>query len=257
MKNKLKNTAWFLIQACVVLVFVVFARASYLKQFELPNAKDMRSVDNVNQASPLYDAALASRKSAVKVISLSPVDYSFSTGSGTYVTYKDRYFILTVAHGINPECSLIKVLGAAGNGQYVECKKVIEINPYVDYSIIEVDEIKGLTPINLAKQQLTKAEWTDSTAALSNVIYTGYPNDMGVLTFAGTIAAYGSDDQIYMHSYAWSGASGSGVFNEQGQLIGYIMALLVGETNYGPDVLEDIVIVVPLFNINWSVITHR
>tara|TARA_R100000008_G_scaffold83729_1_gene69552 strand:- start:559 stop:1332 length:774 start_codon:yes stop_codon:yes gene_type:complete len=257
MRRILKKTAHFLLQTAVLGGLVFFAHASYLKQYQVPDPSQMRAVDNISETHPMAAAALVSRKSAVKVVSLSPVDYSFTSGSGTYVTYRDRYFVVTVAHGMNPECGLIKVLGAASNGEYTDCKKVIEINPYVDYAIIEVDKIKGLTAVDIAKQVPTTVEWVDSVAALSPLVYTGYPNDIGVLTFEGTVAAYSNDDQIYMHSYAWSGASGSGVFNKNGQLVGYIMALLVGETNYGPDVLEDIVIVVPLFNINWSIISHR
>ena len=257
MKKTLKKIAHLLLQSAAVAAMSFLAYNSYLKQYEIPDASEMRAAQNINQSSPMKEAALLSRQSAVKVLSLSPLDYSLSSSSGTYVTYRGRYFIVTVAHGINPECDLIKVLGASGDGEYIDCKKVVEINPYVDYSLIEVEEIHGLVAIDIANQIPTTVEWVETTAALNKLVYTGYPNDIGVLTFEGTVAAYSNQDQIYMHSYAWSGASGSGVFNQNGQLIGYIMALLVGETEYGPDVLEDIVIVVPLFNINWSIISHR
>ena len=57
-----------------------------------------------------------------------------------------------------------------------------------------------------------------------------------------------------MHSFAWGGASGSGVFGANGEFVGYILAIDIGETSYGIDVLEDIVIVVPAFKIDWATI---
>ena len=57
---------------------------------------------------------------------------------------------------------------------------------------------------------------------------------------------------IFLHSYAWPGSSGSGVFSHNGNMIGIIIALNVGITAAGYDVLEDLVIVTPLFMIDWD-----
>ena len=65
---------------------------------------------------------------------------------------------------------------------------------------------------------------------------------------------YADGDFVYMHSFAWGGASGSGVFALDGKLVGYLLAIDVGETVHGVDVLEDIVVVVPTFKIDWSLI---
>jgi len=43
-----------------------------------------------------------------------------------------------------------------------------------------------------------------------------------------------------------------GVFNERGKLIGYILALDVGVSEYGVDILEDIVVIVPTHHVDWS-----
>ena len=40
-------------------------------------------------------------------------------------------------------------------------------------------------------------------------------------------------------------------FSADGHLIGYIMALEVGETYFGRQVLENFVWVIPLFKVNW------
>ena len=73
-----------------------------------------------------------------------------------------------------------------------------------------------------------------------------------VQTLDGKIVGFNDNEDMFIHSYAWPGASGSGVFNEDGKLIGYIMAISLGFTEYGISVLEDIVIVVPLFKIDWD-----
>jgi len=63
---------------------------------------------------------------------------------------------------------------------------------------------------------------------------------------------YADGDYVYMNSFAWGGASGSGVFTAKGQFVGYVLAIDIGQTDYGVDVLEDIVIVVPAFKIDWA-----
>ena len=87
---------------------------------------------------------------------------------------------------------------------------------------------------------------------LTRVYHTGYPNNMGPLTFDGTIVGYSDENYMYINSYAWSGSSGSGVFNERGKLIGYVLALDVGVSEYGVHILEDIVVVVPTSAVDWT-----
>ena len=59
-----------------------------------------------------------------------------------------------------------------------------------------------------------------------------------------------------MFSHAYGGASGSGVFSASGKYIGHVVAIDVGRTEFGVDVLENIVIVVPAFNIDWSLVLN-
>jgi hypothetical protein len=56
-----------------------------------------------------------------------------------------------------------------------------------------------------------------------------------------------------MISYAWSGSSGSGVFSQDGKYIGYVLAIDVGESGFGgAAILENVVLVIPAFKINWA-----
>jgi len=260
MKKIIHKIGNSLFQASIVAALCFLAYNSALKQQNnnsIPGLEEIRSSENVDKASSMYNAASISRMSTVKVLSMSTEGYGISTASGTYVTYRDRYFILTVAHGINSDCNFVRFMAATGAGDLVDCKQIIEINQYVDYSIIEVDEISGLRAVDIRRQIPNAREWVDTFATFNELIYTGYPGNIGVSTFRGEVISYTYEDLVYLHSFAWPGASGSGVFNEEGQLVGHIMALAVGETEYGVDVLEDIVVVIPLFSINWSIISHR
>ena len=93
-----------------------------------------------------------------------------------------------------------------------------------------------------------------TVSSSSGTYYTGYPNGQGPLTFAGEISGHDSSENVYVHSFAWPGSSGSGVFSDSGKLIGIIVAISVGSTEFGIDVLEDIVIVIPLYKIDWDML---
>jgi hypothetical protein len=87
---------------------------------------------------------------------------------------------------------------------------------------------------------------------MTSVYYTGFPNGAGPLTLDGKVIGYMGSDFIYIKSYAWSGSSGAGVFSSTGKLIGYVLALDVGYTEYGIDVIENIVFVVPITSVRWD-----
>lgn len=259
MRKILNNVASLVLHLGLVAALSIFAFYSAKHQGAEPDVSRIRSPENVTSDSPLLDGAMASRRSAIKVLSLATDKDELLASSGTYVTLDSRYFILTTAHGINRDCDLIKFLSPTGNGEYIDCQKIIVINAYIDYAIIEVEEIPAATPVNIATHVPNNREWEESFAVLNSLVYTGYPNNLGVVTIEGVVMGYFQDarDVVFLHSYGWSGASGSGVFDKNGHLVGFVVAILIGESPYGVDVLEDVVIVVPLFNINWSIIYHR
>ena len=94
----------------------------------------------------------------------------------------------------------------------------------------------------------------DIIATQTKAYYTGYPNNTGPLTFGGRVVGYTNEDFIYFHSYAWGGSSGAGVFTANGDFVGYVLAIDMGQTEFGISVLENIVIVVPAFKIDWATI---
>ena len=174
--------------------------------------------------------------------------------SGTYFVANDKYYVVTVHHGIHGPCWLVTIIYESN---YHKCKKFVEINEENDYVIIELENpIGGRTPVRIPEDLPHGNEWKRSYSILNNIIYTGYPNTLGPLTLRGDVVGYDHNEYIYIFSHAYGGASGSGVFTGKGKYIGFIVAIDVGATELGPDVLENIVIVAPAFNIDWSVVLN-
>ena len=211
------------------------------------------SADQLN--TDASQGASKSRQSAVKIVSGSLNFWGgSSTTTGTYVVANDKHYIITVAHGIQGPCALISIIH---DDQYYSCVELLKIDPIIDYVIMEVDgPLSDRIPLRVPGDLPHGTQWNNSYSILTNIIYTGYPNTRGPLTLKGNVIGYGEDEYLYVFSHAYGGSSGSGVFTEEGKYIGYIVAIDVGGSDHGTDVLENIVIVAPAFNIDWSVILN-
>ena len=111
--------------------------------------------------------------------------------------------------------------------------------------------MKNRKAIKIPRDLPKNKQWIKSYSILNSLIYTGYPNTIGPLTISGEVAGFASYEYIYMISYAWQGSSGSGVFDSSGKFIGYIVAVDVGQTEFGFQILQNVVLVVPAFKIDW------
>ena len=136
----------------------------------------------------------------------------------------------------------------------MECQEIIHLDQHTDYAIIRVAEIPSRKAIKIPEDLPSTSEWKQAISVQKQVYYTGYPNNVGPATVDGRIIGVTSGGWTYLHTYAWRGASGSGVFNTDGHFIGYIIAIEVGETEYGYDAFENVIIIVPTFMIDWSII---
>lgn len=183
--------------------------------------------------------------SAVRVFSLDIVEGAMSSLSGTYFTYGGRFYVLTSAHGIIKGC---ENLMAMHFDETSNCLEMIILDRKADYAIFEVEKMFSRTAIKIPR---ALANWKKSYNILDKIYYTGYPNSIGPTTWTGTISGY-TGDYVIVQSYAWSGASGSGVFDERGELIGIIMALDVGAGEYGYQVLNNLIIVVPIWQVDFA-----
>ncbi len=235
----------------LVSVAAFYGAVNHLSQ--LPAAEQIQDFDNVSAGLPLEHQRVVrrSRNSTVRILSVS-TEGGVATTTGTYIKAKGKYYIITVMHGLVGPCDVTRVWTEEEG--FTQCQRVVIGNALVDYAIIEVSEIPSLEAIPIPRALPSAPEWKQALAAQSDLYYTGYPNSTGPLTFSGRLVGYADGDYIYMHSFAWGGASGSGVFGANGEFVGYILAIDIGETSYGIDVLEDIVIVVPAFKIDWATI---
>jgi hypothetical protein len=235
----------------LVSVGVFYSAVGHMSQ--LPTADQIQDFDNVSAdlSTEHQRVVRRSRNSTVRILSVS-AEGGVATTTGTYIRAKGKYYIVTVMHGLVGPCDVTRIWTEAEG--FTECKNVVLGNALVDYAIIEIDEIPSLEAVPIPRSLPSAPEWEHALSAQSLFYYTGFPNSTGPLTFSGRLVGYADGDYIYMHSFAWVGASGSGVFGSNGEFVGYILAIDIGETSYGIDVLEDIVIVVPAFKIDWSTI---
>jgi hypothetical protein len=251
----------FKIIAPFLLIFISAALISglsiwgHMESTRVPPAETMRSPLNVSGAYG-YTQQRAIKKStlsAVRVIAFSSDDSQVSVSTGTYFKHLKQHYVLTVQHGIMaPSCELIQI---EVDGQLHECTAVIAYDIPTDYAILAVSEITNRTPLNFPRDFVRGArDWKTSASALTSLIYTGYPNTIGPVTLSGRVMGMSMEELIYFNSYAWAGSSGSGVFNMKGKLVGYIVAIDVGQTEYGYDVLENVILVVPNYKIDWTVL---
>lgn len=193
-----------------------------------------------------------SRDSAIRVLSVNAEKGDMAASSGIYFEKGGKFYVLTTNHGLVAGCDSIQI---EADGVLYDCLKILKIDPATDYAIMSVEKIENRRPLVFPKH-FTRGtrDWTRTTALMNKYIYTGYPNSVGPLTLPGTVMGYTSDGHIYMLSYAWSGSSGSGVFDKRGKLAGYILAIDIGSTEYGITVLENVTIVVPIYKVDWTVL---
>jgi hypothetical protein len=224
---------------------IVFGLWASMFLFSTPDyTPDYKEVKSPSYTISEKKAVRQSVNSVVAVYSISDDSSQLSTLSGTYFEFGGEYYVLTSAHGILGGCSKIVVSHLE---EQSSCEKIAVVNQDVDYAIFKVEKMETRKPIRLINSMPSIRK---SYKLLDKVYYTGYPNSIGPTTWTGTIAG-SSGDFLILQSYAWSGSSGSGVFDERGKLIGIVMALDVGMTPMGPQILENFVVVIPIWKIDW------
>ena len=162
-------------------------------------------------------------------------------GTGTVYKYKGQIIVLTAAH----------VLGSVDNMAMISTgfekvvAKVVYFDKEADLAVLVIPEITSVEPMKF--RPIKK----DSLRVGQDLVYSGYPNVSTLLTIRGYVSGFYSKDYIAIHSYGWSGASGSSIFTTNGRLVGVLMAIDVGEGLFGmPNIIEDIVVVVPIWRLD-------
>jgi len=252
-RGLLKHIANFACWFLLVATLITGAYISTQESLESFTEEEINSLTNVGASLSAGEAIAVqrSRQSAVQVMSLDLSDGGISASSGTYVKYKGKYFILTTSHGVGEVCALTQIVA---DDVLYDCVIYVLRDPQTDYIIIQVDKIPGRVPVELVVHTPHRREWSRDISTQTTTFYTGFPNEGGPYTFDGKIVGYKEGEALFVDSYGWSGSSGAGVFADNGNLIGYVMALEVGETYFGRQVLENFIWVIPLFKVDWLAI---
>lgn len=157
-------------------------------------------------------------------------------GSGTYFDFKDHFIVLTAAHVVNG-ADILEV--RTPQGESVPALIILFDNriPNDLAVLILRDPLSTRTPMELRVR-----DNIDNLVG-EEVVYTGNPAGHNQMTIFGNISGFEANGSTMMHSYTWSGASGSAVFDERGRLVGIVKAMDVSRTRLSPypQVTEDIV----------------
>jgi len=202
------------------------------------------SLDSFEKIS-LFKSSLEqrSRNAAVEIKSFDEAGNKIS-GSGAYVVYKRQHYILTAAHVVvgSPTAMIV-------GDKEVIIGDVVFADAYSDVALVSIAGMINKDPI----------KWRTSGRKNigDEIIYSGYPNAMGLLTIKGYIAGYDSFMTV-IHSYVWRGASGSLVLDEQGKIVGIISSVAIGTDVTGfPAIIEDVGLVVPVYAVEEFLKTQK
>ena len=249
--KRLKKIAEVCIAFLIGASLAILALSSAFVSLEVPTLEETQEPANVSSLLSAEEqrGARKSRQSAVRVLSMAE-NGQIASSSGTYITAHGKDYVVTVMHGIHGTCETTRVYTDAG---FSNCVRFVAINEIADYAIIEIEKIPSLVPIKILHSIPKGYEWKRDIAAQTEIFYTGFPNNTGPLTFNGRTIGYTDEGFVYLDSFAWGGSSGAGVFTADGKFIGYILAIDLGQTEFGISVLENIVVMVPAFNIDWAI----
>ena len=231
----------FLMSLVVSLFVITSASCTGPLEINLPSrAQDTSDELTFREAfDRLSNISDRARNAAVKVIN---VGENFQAqGSGTIFKVDGQFIVITAAHVVQDAQSVI-ITTPDGLGYF---GTPLMTNHELDYAILLVPEIAGRTPLRL--RPLQEAQMRVG----AHVTYTGFPNGHNLLSISGEISGMARGEHLIMHSYAWPGSSGSCVFDNQGRLVGVLRAVDVG-TAFLPQIIEDIVWIVPAWRIDFS-----
>lgn len=175
---------------------------------------------------PLSDTEIASRGASVRIEVIGNPKKT-KMGSGVLVLFMGKQLVLTAGHLANEEGAPYKIFGR--NGEFI-IGEAIYVDKKNDFAILNAKQMETRTPIKL--------KLLSSIAQIGVMTtYTGFPNGYDLLTIGGRIIGYDKrmgTKKIIMHSFAWPGASGSGVFDDRGNLVGILIAIGVGRLSTLP-----------------------
>ena len=159
-------------------------------------------------------------------------------GTGTYFKYKGHHIVVTAAHIWAENVPTVMKDGALIEAPSEEViGKLVYWDPYVDIAILRIPSLDSRKPAKFVRDP--------QYAVGETVVYSGFPGANSLLTFTGELAGDGYGTDLAMHSMAWGGSSGSGVFDIDGRFVGVVSSIMVGRGFFGPQLVGSIVYIAP------------
>jgi len=158
---------------------------------------------------------------------------SYGHGSGTYVSHKGRHLILTAAHVVDGPLMLVH------GPKHTVMGKVVYINIDADISFLLVPKLDDRKSVPLTFPKKMEKVGT-------HVHYTGFPMEINQQSYSGEVAGYRENQYMSVHGFGIMGISGSGVFDNQGDLIGVAVAVMLLDWEGDTRIVEDILYVTSL-----------
>jgi len=158
------------------------------------------------------------------------------TGSGNYFHIRNKYFIITAAHVID---GMDEIFVTERSG-FSYSAVVKHIDYFRDIAIIVPEQrLKYTKPIDYVSSKRIQIG--------KEVFYCGQPNNQFFTTLHGRISGF-SGQFMMIDNFAWPGASGSVVFNKEGNVVGVISAVSVDEPTGFPVLIPNLVRIGPTLN---------
>lgn len=185
------------------------------------------------EAAALSPNELVARQASVKVFTP-----GMGRGSGTYFTYKGAHIVITAAHVVSRAKS---DWVWAVRGEEKSRGRIIYFDRKEDIAVLLIKPMKKIFPIPLKiRDEMPKVG--------ESITYSGYPGHHDLLTLRGDVAGIemltDETSKIVVYTYGWPGASGSCMFDNQGRLVGILVAIPVGR-GYVPQLLESMIYATP------------
>ena len=159
-------------------------------------------------------------------------------GTGTYFKYKGHHIVVTAAHiWAKNVPTMLKDGALITSPEEKVIGHLVYFDPYTDIAILRIPALESRKPAKFVRDPLYSVGET--------VVYSGFPGQNSLLTFEGELAGDGYGTDLAMHSMAWGGSSGSGVFDSDGRFVGVVSSIMVGRGFFGPQLVGTIVYIAP------------
>ncbi len=228
----------------ITAVFIAFCTSQQSADQLIENIGHSVSDDSALDISISDNVVDDVRDAAVRVSD----PHAMVFGSGSYIKYAGRDLIVTAAHVVRDSRTML-VYERDGLDPVVGHTVYLDVENDMAFLLLEAP-MESRDPVRANLKRPKRLEAGDP------VLYTGFPNRYDLLTIFGNVAGFTARDNYVVHSYAWMGASGSGVYSKRGHLIGVLVAIDVARNpldRHGlapPQLIEDVVHVIPIWKVD-------